>query len=107
MQRPLRLTPPQLTVLRLLQDGWTLTTVAQPREFHKLLAYGFHHGEADTRWVSGTTLRSLEHRGLIAWEPATLTLVYDGSTVPGYQLMLTPAGEAVRTGTVPALEAGQ
>jgi hypothetical protein len=88
--RPLRLTPPQLTALQLLRDGWRCQTDGtSPAPFGKLIWYGFWR-DGDCRHVSGTTLASLERRALIAWEPADITLAYDGTVVPGYALRLTP-----------------
>lgn len=87
-----RLTPTQRHVLRHLWDGWACTTGGRcPPRFHPFVFYRFHHGEA-YRLMAGRTLASLERQGLITWKATTLPLAYDGSTVPGYTLVLTPTG---------------
>lgn len=88
---PLRLTPPQRRVLHLLHTGWQCATCTPtPGPFHKLLSYAFRRGDEATQYVSGTTLRSLEARQLIRWEPCAIEMRIDHSMVPGAHLTLTP-----------------
>ena len=93
-----RFTPPQLQVLRYLRDGWHCTTAGtQPPQVRQLLWYSFCHEQRQTS-VAGSTLASLQRRALIGWEATTVTLAYDGSTIPGYTLALTAVGQAALQG---------
>lgn len=85
-RRPLRLTPPQIRVLQLLQDGWQCKSagVIRPR-IGKLVWYALWR-DGKSELVAGSTLAILEERGLIDWEQTDVTLAYDGTTVPGYAL---------------------
>lgn len=87
-QRPVRLSAPQIQVLQYLREGWRCESVALPLRFSPLCGYPFRQKERCI-YISGTTLASLQRRGWIAWEATTLTWTYDGSTHPGYRLVLT------------------
>jgi hypothetical protein len=90
---PLHLTPPQRQALQLLQEGWQCQSGGvEPPRFGKLLSYSVWR-DGQSRYVAGSTLASLERRAWIAWEPTDVTLAYDGTTVPGYALRLTPLGQ--------------
>jgi hypothetical protein len=92
-QRPSPLTPRQRDALHLLGSGWRCQScMMTPEPFHKLVWYAFWLN-GQSQHVAGSTLRSLEDRALITWEPANVTLAYDGTTRPGYALRLTPLGQ--------------
>jgi hypothetical protein len=92
-RRPFHLTPPQLQALQLLHEGWQCQCGgAVPPRFGKLLSYSFWR-DGKSRYLSGSTLASLERRAWIAWEQTDVTLALGGKAVPGYALRLTPLGQ--------------
>ena len=96
--RPLRLTPPQLEVIRRMQEGWVCEGVGNPEShpWQNLVWYPFRR--EDKFWYAqGNTLASLERKGLITHVAALITFAYDGRQHPGSRLVLTPAGQAAPT----------
>jgi hypothetical protein len=91
--RPRPLTPPQLHALRSLADGWQCQIGGVDRPHVRPLSWYSFWRQGTRRSVSGSTLVSLQARGLTTWDGATLTLAWDGSRVPGYTLVLTDAGQ--------------
>jgi hypothetical protein len=92
-QRPSPLTLRQREALHLLGKGWRCEScMITPGPFHKLLWYSFWL-DGQSRHVAGSTLASLERRAWIAWERTEVPFAYDGTTVPGSALRLTPLGQ--------------
>lgn len=95
--RPSALTVPQRHALQALRDGWQCQTCgSDPVRFHTFVWLSFRR-DGRVLSVAGSTLASFQRRNWITWEETRVTLAYDGSQVPGWTLVLTPAGQDVAT----------